>query len=311
MRRASHGELVRLVREQGTGVVEQAKRLIEQGQHQEAIELLQRWLADNADDAGPWAVLGAAQFELENWAEAEKAAREVVRLRPDSAREWCNLGTVLRKVGNLEEATQAQEQALRLDWSYDHARTELSKLEDVRTASEPAGSSPPPSRAQVEHDPLLDLVHTDTSRGRRRVARRTSNLVWAAVGIGLLLALLLFVAGLAKRSDRQITAMRAEREAAEMAEKQRLHEAELAEWRRRKEAAEQQQAAYDTWLDERRRAAADSQQRYVLQTCPACGGSGWVLRTTGSWPFARTTSRRRCGRCRGSGYVLEKVLEYE
>ena len=135
--------------EQGEGIVAQAKDLIQRGQYQEVTDLLEPWLADKPDDADGWAVLGAAHFELARWTDAEQAARQVVRLRPDSAREWCNLGVVLRKLGQLEHAAAAQQRALDLDASYERASTEmrkLSRIERGRHRRIPAKTVPLPSK---------------------------------------------------------------------------------------------------------------------------------------------------------------------
>ncbi len=105
---------------------------MKQGRRRAAIELLEAWVADNPDDASAWAALGAARFALESWADAEQAASEALRLRPEGAREWCNWGMMLRKLGRLDEAERAQYRALILDPSYDRARTELRKLHRLR-----------------------------------------------------------------------------------------------------------------------------------------------------------------------------------
>ena len=113
-----------------------ARRLMETGRRRSAVELLQPWVTDYPDDAKAWATLAAALFELENWAEAEKASAEVVRLEPDSGRAWCNWGMVLRKLGRLDEAERAQYRALALKPSYKRARTELRKLHELRMAAD-------------------------------------------------------------------------------------------------------------------------------------------------------------------------------
>ena len=122
--------------EQGEGIVAQARDLIQRGHYQEATDLLEPWLSDKPDDADGWAALGAAHFGLADWAEAEKAVREVVRLRPDSAREWCNLGVVLRKEGRVEEARDAQVRTLALDPRHQRASIELEKLEKLNSPKE-------------------------------------------------------------------------------------------------------------------------------------------------------------------------------
>jgi len=119
------------VAEQSESIVVQARDLMQQGQHQEAVDLLQPWLADNPNDADGWATLGAAHFELENWPDAERAARVVVRLRPESAREWCNLGVILRKLNRVEDAAAMQRRALEADPTYERASAEMQKLNPI------------------------------------------------------------------------------------------------------------------------------------------------------------------------------------
>jgi len=147
------------VGEQGEDVVAQAKELISQGEHQAAIELLEPWLQENSDDASGWAALGAAQFQLENWTDAEKAARQAVRLRPDNPGDWCNLGTVLRKRKQVQDATQAQRRALALDPSYARARQELTKLRKLRL---PEAAQPPEPALSTQAEPAAAARQTST-----------------------------------------------------------------------------------------------------------------------------------------------------
>jgi len=117
-----------MVSEQAQSVIDQAKRRIAQGQYREAVDLLQPWLEEAPDDVSAWEALGAAYFSLENWAQAGKAARRAVGLSANSAAAWCNLGTVLRKQGKLDEAASAQRRALAVDRGYQRARAELAKI---------------------------------------------------------------------------------------------------------------------------------------------------------------------------------------
>ncbi len=120
-----------------------ARELLESGRRRGAVELLTAWVADYPDDAKAWATLARAHFELDHWAEAERAASEALRLRPDSARHWSNWGMTLRKLGRLEDAERAQYRALALKPGYARARKELRKLYDARMSEEegPEGSS--------------------------------------------------------------------------------------------------------------------------------------------------------------------------
>ncbi|MGC9319268.1 MAG: hypothetical protein ACP5KN_14645 [Armatimonadota bacterium] len=118
--------------EPGESPVEAAKQYIRRGQRRLAIELLEPWVEDYPADADAWSVLAAAQFELDNFSGAVQAARRAVELKP-SARNWCNLGMVLRKLGQLYEAERAQYKALVVDSGYERARTELRKIHEIRT----------------------------------------------------------------------------------------------------------------------------------------------------------------------------------
>ncbi len=113
--------------------LEQAKLFIRRGQRRLAAELLEPWLEDYPEDADAWSVMSAAYFELDDLTRALQAAQRAVDLKPQSARNWCNLGMVLRRLGKLYDAERAQYEALALDSGYDRARTELRKLHELRT----------------------------------------------------------------------------------------------------------------------------------------------------------------------------------
>jgi len=112
-----------------------AKEYIRRGQRRIAIETLEPWLDDYPEDADAWSVLAAAYYELDDFVPAREAARRACDLKPDSARNWCNLGMILRKQGELYEAERIQHKALTIDSSYERARSELRKIHDVRTGS--------------------------------------------------------------------------------------------------------------------------------------------------------------------------------
>lgn len=112
--------------------VEEAKTLIRRGQRRIAVELLEPWVEDYPEDASAWSVIAAAYFELDDLAKALRAAQRAVDLKRDSARNWCNLGMILRRLGKLQEAERAQYQALTIDSGYDRARVELRKLHELR-----------------------------------------------------------------------------------------------------------------------------------------------------------------------------------
>lgn len=89
----------------------------------------------NPEDASAWSALGAALFNLGDIPQALAASEQVVRLRGE-ARDWCNYGMLLRKSKRLDDAERALYKALTLDPRHEHARTELAKLHEARTAEE-------------------------------------------------------------------------------------------------------------------------------------------------------------------------------
>jgi Flp pilus assembly protein TadD len=98
-----------------------------------AVELLEPWLAEYPEDASAWSAMAGARYRLDNLTEARVAAARAVDLRPNSARNWCNLGMILRKLGALYDAERALHRALTINSSYDRARTELRKIHELRT----------------------------------------------------------------------------------------------------------------------------------------------------------------------------------
>jgi tetratricopeptide (TPR) repeat protein len=115
-----------------------AKRVLEQGKPREALQVLQSWLPLNPDDAGAWDVAREAHLELGELSEAEHAAREVARLRPESAEAWSDLGVVLGKQGKADEARKALHQALSIDPSFEGAQALLEKPKERATEPPPA-----------------------------------------------------------------------------------------------------------------------------------------------------------------------------
>ncbi|MEA3400322.1 MAG: tetratricopeptide repeat protein [Armatimonadota bacterium] len=157
--------------EDSNETIARARRLIEEGRQDAAVHLLKPVVEEEPDEPAAWAVLGAAWFELGNYAEAEGAARQTVRLRPHSARDWSNLGTILRKRGELEEAARAQRRALQLEPSYTRARVELSKLgKQYAEAEAPPPEAPPDfQEAPVPPPPPEEVSRPRDRRSRERV----------------------------------------------------------------------------------------------------------------------------------------------
>lgn len=119
----------------GASPVPDAKELIRRGQNRLAAELLEPWVEHNAEDASAWSALAAALFNLGDFPEALAASERVVGLR-GQARDWCNYGMLLRKSERLDDAERALYKALTLNPHHEHARTELEKVHQARTAED-------------------------------------------------------------------------------------------------------------------------------------------------------------------------------
>ncbi len=141
--------------QQEDSAVSEAKRLIDAGRCQEAIDLLEPVVAEQGDDPAAWSTLAAAYFGLEAWPQARVAAEKAIQFNPDSAREWCNLGTVLRKSGLYADAEEAQQRALQLDPGHKRALAELQKARRAQ-AEERAGTEESP--APTAPRPLLKIA---------------------------------------------------------------------------------------------------------------------------------------------------------
>ena len=84
------------------------------GDHEAAIAPLERALA-LAPTAESHSNLAAVFGKLKRWADCERLAREAVRLNPDHAGGWANLGNCLRDQGNYTDAETALLRALTLN----------------------------------------------------------------------------------------------------------------------------------------------------------------------------------------------------
>lgn len=120
---------------------------VAQKQYSEALALLRPWLMSHPEDADAFELAGAAYLGMGMFPAAAEAAAQVVRLRPASARAWSNWGVVLRKLGQLAKAREAQERALKLDPNHQHAHIELQKLvlAEMQAARQQPAVTPPDS----------------------------------------------------------------------------------------------------------------------------------------------------------------------
>ena len=74
---------------------------------QSKVEIFTAMLAEQPENAMIWYGLASEQYKLENWVEAAKSLRQVVRLNPDYTAAYQMLGTVLVKNDDLAGAQQA------------------------------------------------------------------------------------------------------------------------------------------------------------------------------------------------------------
>jgi predicted Zn-dependent protease len=74
---------------------------------QSKIEVFTAMLAEQPDNAMIWYGLASEQFKQENWVEAVRSLRQVVRLNPDYTAAYQMLGTALAKTDDLAGAQQA------------------------------------------------------------------------------------------------------------------------------------------------------------------------------------------------------------
>lgn len=195
-------------------VVQQARTLMRQKQYSRVVSLLSGWVELHPEDEQAWEMLGAAYFALEMFAPAEEVAAKVVSLKPESARAWCNWGTLLRKVGRLEDAQRAQLRCLELDPGYGRARSELrkiSRMKQEQTVPVPtdlfpmgdvqAGTGEETISAVGPSGPRPDaptFAGTDTTGATPPLKRRWSIALFGAMGIVIIVATGLVALGLVK-----------------------------------------------------------------------------------------------------------------
>lgn len=106
----------------------QARELLREGRPAEAARLLAQLLRDHPEDTRARDYLAAAYYEMGAFDESLEALQRVVKAWPHKARCWRNYAMLLRKVGRLQDAQGACEQALRRDPGYRKAQLEHRKV---------------------------------------------------------------------------------------------------------------------------------------------------------------------------------------
>ena len=108
--------------------------LLEQGQLDDGIALLERVVENAPDVSGPRIDLGVAWHRQGDLEAAEEHLRQALELNPDHPVAHNELGIVYRKTGRFAEARRSYEAALAIYPGYHHARRNLGVLCDLYLA---------------------------------------------------------------------------------------------------------------------------------------------------------------------------------
>ena len=108
--------------------------LLEQGQTDEGIALLERVVAEAPDVSGPRIDLGIAAHRNGDLEAAEQHLLAALELNPDHPVVHNELGIIHRKTGRFAEARRSYEAALAIYPGYHHARRNLGVLCDLYLA---------------------------------------------------------------------------------------------------------------------------------------------------------------------------------
>jgi Flp pilus assembly protein TadD len=113
---------------------DRALLLLEGGQLDEGIAILETVVASAPDVSGPRIDLGIAWHRKGDLAEAEKHLKAALELNPDHPVAHNELGIIYRKTGRFAEARRSYEAALAIYPGYHHARRNLGVLCDLYLA---------------------------------------------------------------------------------------------------------------------------------------------------------------------------------
>lgn len=102
------------------------------GAHQRAVPILQQVVAHEPASLGPWADLSVSLAKLHMYAEAAEACRKLIALDPGMAANHANLASHEARLGNLAAAEAACAEALRLDPGNTAALGNLANLRDLQ-----------------------------------------------------------------------------------------------------------------------------------------------------------------------------------
>lgn len=91
------------------------RSLIELGNFDEAIELLNILVKDKPDYANAYSILGDAYFGKMRYEESIAAYRKALAMKPDDSITLCNLGTALHRTEKYEEARKVFDRTIKVD----------------------------------------------------------------------------------------------------------------------------------------------------------------------------------------------------
>jgi len=102
--------------------------LKEKGQYREALKILEKGNAYDADRTDIYNLMGFCHFKLKEHEKAIGCFQEVLRIDPSSAIDYANVASNYREMGNKDLAIQFYEFALALDPTIEFARDNLGRL---------------------------------------------------------------------------------------------------------------------------------------------------------------------------------------
>ena len=151
------------------------------GRHQQAIESYSEALEKAPTGTNAhiyYANRSAAKVSAKDYAGAVADARKCVEIDAGYSKGWGRLGTALQLEGQLAEAQAAYETALKIDPSYDHAKSSLAQVKK-KLAVEGASGSKPSSSSSASSSSVT------TSGGNNKRASSSSSSAAGAAGGGL------------------------------------------------------------------------------------------------------------------------------
>lgn len=108
--------------------VERARKLLEEGQTEQAIPLLRQAIRENDQDGDAHLLLGVALSTVPKRTEALEELQKAVTLEPGSAVAYFSFGNAQARFANLDAAQAAYEKAVQLDPTFVQARISLALI---------------------------------------------------------------------------------------------------------------------------------------------------------------------------------------